>query len=161
MRGNSHRNHQHLQTHLPLRPNNQRNRRKTTPTTLPNKTTSKTILLFNACSKNHISLTPHSPLPTPLARTAIKPPISVSSNSAPRRPSSHKRICRNINEWGFKRKRRTKRQRGGGRPKRMELCLKGSEKRELMEEEVASEAVVAKEKGESAIRVWEDLVVAL
>mgnify|MGYP006982987857 FL=1 len=43
----------------------------------------------------------------------------------------------------------------------MELCLKGSEKRELMEEEVASEAVVAKEKGESAIRVWEDLVVAL
>lgn len=161
MRGNSPRNHQHPQTHLPPRPNNRRKRKKTTPTTPPNKTTSKTILLFNACSKNHISSTPHSPLPTPLARTATKPPISVSSNSAPRRPFSLKRICLNTNEWAFKRKRRTKRQRGGGRPRRMELCLKGSGRKGRMEEEVDLEAVVAKENGESAIRVWEDLVVAL
>lgn len=159
MRGNSPRNHQHLQTHLPLRPNYQRKRRKTTPTTPPNKTTSKTISPSNACSKNHISSTPHSPLPTPLARTAIKPPISVSSNSAPRRPSSHKRICRNTNGWGFKRRKRRERRRGGGRPKRMELCLKGSGRKEQMEEEVALEVVVAKENGGLVIRVWEDLVV--
>lgn len=161
MRGNSPRNHQHLQTRLPPRPNNRRKRKKTTPTIPPNKTTSKTILLFNACSKNHISSTLHSPLPTPLAKTAIKPPTSVSSNSAPRRPSSHKRICRNTNGWAFKRRKRRERRRGGGRPRRMELCLKGSGRKGRMEEEVDLEAVGAKENGELAIRVWEDLVVAL
>lgn len=43
----------------------------------------------------------------------------------------------------------------------MELCLKGSGRKEQMEEEVALEVVVAKENGGLAIRVWEDLVVVL